>query len=222
MKTVYLLGDSTCQNYLDNEFPQVGWGQIFRSYVKDDIALFNLARCGRSTKSFRDENRFEPCLYNMKEGDYVFIQFGHNDEKDDPVRHSDPFGSYQDNLLYFIDCVRKAKATPILLTPIYRRYFISEHEMVKDVHMDYPKAMIQLAERENVLLIDMCQLTMDFLTELGDTASKELFMQFGPNVYPNFPEGKADNTHLRFKGAKAICDILVEQLKKTSVAEILK
>ena len=136
------------------------------------------------------------------------------DEKIDEERHTDPFTSYQEYLLYYINVARKNNATPILLSSIYRRHF-DEFGIIKDnCHLNYPKAMEELAKQENVIYIDMCQLTKQMLINLGAEKSKELFMNFKPNTYKNYPEGKIDNTHLRIKGAKEICKILVNEISK--------
>ncbi len=222
MNTIYLIGDSTCQTNFEDTYPQIGWGQVFPNYVKDNYKVINLAKNGRSTKSFTDEGLFNPCKDNIEKGDYLFIEFGHNDEKkEDPTRFTEPFGKYQENLLYFINTARKVGATPILLSPIYRRHFDENGKIKDNVHLNYPEAVRQLAEKEHVIYIDMCELTKGYLSKLGDEASKELFMNFAPGLYPNYPEGKNDNTHFREKGAKMVCDILTQELKKNEVTSIL-
>ena len=223
MKRIYLIGDSTCQTNTKETYPQTGWGQVFCNYINNDYEVINLAKNGRSSKSFYDEGLFKEVEENIKPGDLLFIQFGHNDEKEDEVRHKDPFTTYQEQLKYYIDVAKKHKAIPILLSSIYRRHF-DEYGKVKDnCHLNYPQAMEALAKKEKVIYIDMCELTKQELIKIGDKASKEYFMNFKPNIYENYPEGKEDNTHLRPKGAKLICDLLVEEIKKINlINKILK
>lgn len=223
MKKIYLIGDSTCQNNDETTFPQTGWGQVFHKIVKDEYEVINLAKNGRSTKSFIDEGLFKVVEENIKAGDYLFIQFGHNDEKDDPTRHTDPYTSYQDNLLYFINTARNNGAIPVLLSSIYRRHFDENGKIMENVHLQYPKACQELAKREKVIFIDMCELTKQSLIKIGDEDSKRLFMYFEKEIYSNYPDGKKDNTHLRYEGAMWIIDILKTEIKKDNkLQKILK
>lgn len=223
MNKIYLIGDSTCQNNTRKTYPQHGWGQVFSAFISNNYRVINLAKNGRSSKSFLKEGLFKPCEDNISTGDYLFIQFGHNDEKEDIERHTDPFTTYQNYLRYYINAARKNNATPILLSSIYRRHFDEFGKIKDNCHLDYPKAMEELAKQENVIYIDMCNLTKELLSGLGDEKSKELFMNFKPNIYKNYPEGKIDNTHLTTKGAKAVCKILVSQIKgNDKINQILK
>lgn len=223
MKKIYLIGDSTCQNNDETTFPQTGWGQVFHKIVKDEYEVINLAKNGRSTKSFIDEGLFKIVDDSIKADDYLFIQFGHNDEKDDPNRHTDPFTSYQDNLLYFIDAARNKGAIPVLLSSIYRRHFDENGKIIEKVHLQYPQACQELASREKVIFIDMCKCTKESLIKIGDERSKSLFMYFDEGIYTNYPNGKKDNTHLRYEGAMWIINLLKEEMKKDNVLQnILK
>lgn len=223
MNKIYLIGDSTCQNNTRKTYPQHGWGQVFSAFIDEKYKIINLAKNGRSSKSFLKEGLFKPCEESISKGDYLFIQFGHNDEKEDEARHTDSFTTYQEYLLYYINVARKNNATPILLSSIYRRHFDENGNIKDNCHLDYPKAMEELAKQEKVIYIDMCQLTKQLLIDLGDEKSKELFMNFKPNMYKNYPEGKIDNTHLRLKGAKEVCKILVDEIsKKKEIKHIIK
>jgi lysophospholipase L1-like esterase len=220
---IYLIGDSTCHTNNFDTFPQVGWGQVIGEYINSHYEVINLAQNGRSTKSFIDEGLFKPCEKSIAKGDYLFIQFGHNDEKTDEARHTDPFTTYQENLLFFVNIAKNVGAIPVLLSSIYRRHFDEKGVIEENCHLDYPKAMEELASKEDVIYIDMCELTKQKLVELGVDASKELFMNFDKNIYPNYPEGKEDNTHLREKGARMVCELLVKELAKNSItSKILK
>lgn len=214
MNKIYLIGDSTCHTNTKETYPQHGWGQVFSAFIDENYKVINLAENGRSSKSFLDEGLFKPCEDNIEENDVLFIQFGHNDEKEDEKRHTDPFTTYQQYLLYYINVARKVKAIPVLLSSIYRRHF-DENGLIKErCHLDYPEAMRQLALKEDVIYIDMCELTKQHLINLGDEASKEMFMNFKAGIYEHYPEGKQDNTHLRYKGASEVCKILVNEISK--------
>ena len=223
MKRIYLIGDSTCQTNTKETYPQTGWGQVFGNYINNDYEVINLAKNGRSSKSFYNEGLFKEVEENIKQGDLLFIQFGHNDEKEDEVRHTDPFTTYQEQLKYYIDVAKRNDAIPILLSSIYRRHFDEYGKIKENCHLNYPQAMEDLAKKEKVIYIDMCELTKQELIKIGDEVSKEYFMNFKANIYENYPEGKEDNTHLRPKGAKLICDLLVEEIKKINlINKILK
>lgn len=221
MNNIYLIGDSTCHSNTKETYPQHGWGQVFPMFINDSYNVINLAENGRSSKSFYDEGLFKACENNIKSGDFLFIQFGHNDEKDDEKRHTEPFSSYQKYLLYYINVAKKNNATPILLSSIYRRHFDENGVIKENCHLDYPKAMKELATKENVIYIDMCEETKQLLVRLGDEVSKELFMNFKANMYENYPLGKEDNTHLRYKGALEVCNLLVKQINNIEKVKII-
>lgn len=222
-RKIYLIGDSTCHTNKYDTYPQTGWGQVFGDYTNEQFEVINLAQNGRSSKSFKNEGWFEVVERNIDKGDYLFIQFGHNDEKDDELRHTDPYSTYQENLLYYINTARRSGATPILLSSIYRRHFDENGKIEELCHGEYPNAMKELSIREKVFYLDICARTKEMLIELGDNASKELFMNFGKGIYNNYPDGKEDNTHLREKGARKIASLIVEEIKKIpQIREILK
>lgn len=216
MNKIYLIGDSTCQTNFDDTFPQTGWGQLFHEYVTDDFEVVNLAKNGRSSKSFFDEGLFKPCEENLKEGDYLFIQFGHNDEKVDKERHTDPFTTYKAQLAYYVDFALSRKAHPVLISSIYRRQFIEEHKLNPNCHGDYPKAIEELAHEKNIPFINLTSRTKEYLEQVGESNSKCYFMNFDKNIYVNYMNGKEDNTHLREKGARMVCELLCDELVKNS------
>jgi len=209
---IYLIGDSTLQYNDETTYPQVGWGQYFIKFIKDNIEIINLAKNGSSTKSFIDENRFDVVKKNIKKGDLLIIQFGHNDEKKEKKeRYADAYGDYQKNLNYFINTARKFEATPILLSSIPRRTFVN-NKLVNS-HGDYPKAMESLANKLNVLYIDLNKILMDKLDKEGDINTKKYYMNFSPNIYKNYINGLSDNTHLREEGALLVSKTIVKELK---------
>lgn len=198
--TIHYIGDSTVAFNFVHTYPQTGMGQALPLYLRRDVQVENYAVNGRSTKSFLDEGRFAAVQAAMKPGDLLFVQFGHNDEKDDPLRHTDAFGSFQDNLRYFIAQAREKGADCLLLTPIARRLFDEKGNFRPGSHGDYPEAVRQVGREENVPVIDLTAATECFLAQLGDEASRPLF------VWPK------DNTHLKYEGAVAMCRFVAEGL----------
>lgn len=206
-----LLGDSTMHQNDLTTYPQQGWGEALSVFF--DCEIQNYAMNGCSTKSFIDKGYAQQAIDAASFGDWAIIQFGHNDEKDDPLRHTDPFGSYQKNLNSFVDQFRRKGVNVIFCTSIYRRCFV-DGVLDETTHGLYPQAMKELAERLGVCCIDLCQLTKDKFTELGEKFTTSYFMNFGPNIYPNYPEGKSDNTHLRWEGAYMVCKMFVDELRR--------
>ena len=189
MVTVHYIGDSTVARNNIHSYPQTGMSQGLQLYLKEAVHLVSYAKNGRSTKSFLDEGRFAPVETAMEAGDILLIQFGHNDEKDDPARHTDPEGSFQDNLRLFIRAAREKGAYPVLLTPIARRLFDENGNFCSGSHGAYPDAVRKVAAAEGAALIDLTAATESYLSALGDEPSKPLFM---------WPK---DNTHLKPEGA---------------------
>lgn len=211
---IFLAGDSTMQYNDFSTYPQVGWGQVLNLFIKKNVEIVNVAINGRSTKSFIDEGRLDYIEKNISKGDLLIVEFGHNDEKiQDPNRYTTPFGTYQENLLKFINVARKANAFPIILTPVARRKFV-DGILDSNTHMDYPKAAIELAKRENVAYIDITKQTIDLLNELKDEKSKNLYMNFDGNTYYFHKEASNDDTHLRYDGAYVISRMVALGLKE--------
>lgn len=208
---IYWIGDSTVQQNRIDTWPQCGIGQMLELYLRPGVTVHNYARNGRSTKSFWDEGRFEAIQRELGAGDVLLIQFGHNDQKDyDPARYSTP-EDYQKNLLRYADFARRVGALPVLITPVTRRRF--EGDTLAQSLAPYPQAMRELAAREGIPLIDLTSASRKLVEELGEEASRALYMVFGPGEYPNYPEGKEDNTHLRCDGAVRYAGIVAEGLR---------
>ncbi|WP_051620595.1 rhamnogalacturonan acetylesterase [Paenibacillus sp. UNC451MF] len=210
---IYIAGDSTAANYPPEQSPMAGWGQMIGELLTDDAEVCNEASCGRSSKSFMDEGRLKPIADNIQQGDYLFIQFGHNDQKPDAERHTEPFTTYLDHLLQYIAAARRKGATPVLFTSVARRNFNDEGVLVP-THGDYPAAMKKLASEQTVLLIDMEAKTDELYRSLGSEASKRLFVWLEPKEHPNYPDGVRDNTHFNEQGAREVAKIVVSQLIK--------
>ena len=210
---LYLIGDSTCANKkLDKENPERGWGHMFQPLFDEAVIVENHAVNGRSTKSFRTEGRWERVHDKLLPGDYVFIQFGHNDQKiKDSTRYSSP-SQYAENLRRYVRETRAKGAVPILLTPIVRRHFVDG--VLTDTHGDYPAQVRRVAAEEGVALLDMEPLTREWVAGLGDEASKEFFMWVAPGTCPLYPDGRQDDTHLNVRGAHRVARMVGESLRK--------
>ncbi|MBP5689778.1 MAG: pectin esterase [Bacteroidales bacterium] len=204
--TIHLMGDSTmAEKDLPKAGAERGWGMMFQNFLDEGVQVINYAQNGRSTKSFIDLGLWDKVYNAVKPGDYVFIQFGHNDSKaDDPARYAPAYGAYQDNLRLFIDGVREKGGTPVLLTPVARRWF-KEGKLDRNCHTDYPAAMKAVAEEERVTLLDITTPTLDWIEGLGDEASKAFFM---------ISTGKDDNTHTVASGARKVTEIVCERIKE--------
>ena len=203
--TIHTIGDSTmAEKDLAKAGPERGWGMMFQNFLDDGVKVINYAQNGRSTKSFRDLGLWDKVEANLQPGDYLFIQFGHNDaKKDDPTRYAPAFGAYQDNLRFFVRTAKEKGARPVLLTPVARRWF-KGGKLDRNCHTDYPAAMKQVAEEENVPLLDITTSTLDWLESLGDEGSKPYFM---------ISTGKNDNTHTVACGARKVTELVCEKIK---------
>lgn len=216
MTTVYLAGDSTVSSYGANAAPMAGWGQMLGELFEDGVAVRNEARGGRSSKSFIDEGRLAPIAEAIAPGDYLFIQFGHNDEKTDEARYTSPDGTYPQYLKQYIEAARAKGATPVLLTPVERRSF-DENGGLKDTHGDYPAAVLRLAREEDVPVIDLRQKSRVLFESLGDETSKKLLTWLKQGESPNYPEGKQDNTHFNEAGAREIARLVAEGIREAGL-----
>ena len=204
--TVHLMGDSTmAEKDLPKAGEERGWGMMFQNFLDSGVKVINYAQNGRSTKSFIDLGLWGKVYDAIEPGDYVFIQFGHNDSKEnDPARYAAAWGAYQDNLRLFVDKTREKGGIPVLLTPVARRWF-KENGLDRNCHGDYPAAMKAVADEQGVILLDVTTSTLDWLESLGDEASKAYFM---------ISTGKDDNTHTVARGARKVTEIvcgLIEQ-----------
>lgn len=215
MATIYWAGDSTVQYNDICTYPQTGIGQVFNLFLKPEIRLENHAKNGRSTKSFIDESRLAPIYDRITEGDFLFIQFGHNDEKNmDPSRYTEPFSDYMINLEKFVNVARNKKAWPVLITPLERRCFAEEHLLEAGMHGEYVKAMRLTAEKLQVPLVDLYEMSRELMEEAGAERTKEWFMHLEKGKYASHPEGLCDNTHLQYAGAVAFGSCIARGLRK--------
>jgi lysophospholipase L1-like esterase len=213
--TIYMIGDSTMANKKNPEVnPEFGWGQVFPDFLTNNITVSNHAVNGRSSKSFRELKHWQPVLDSLKKGDYVFIQFGHNDGKDtDPLRYTNPQTSYRHNLVQYVEETRSKGAIPVLFSSIARRKFNTEGVLL-DSHGNYTLITRLVAQEMNVPFIDMQYLTEQLEISYGVEESKKLHLHFekGENAY--FPDGKIDDTHLSILGANEVANLASKELVK--------
>jgi len=212
--TVYLAGDSTCANKTSDKRPETGWGEMLQQYFDPaKVKVDNRALNGRSTKSFVDEGHWQKIMNAVKKGDFVFIEFGHNDEKKDkPAIYASP-DDYKANLTRFIKDVRSKGATPILMTPVSRRKF--ENEVPVKTHGEYPEAAKSVGKTQKVDVIDMESKSAAVLTHYGNEGSRKLFLQLKPGENPNYPNGVEDNTHFNPTGAEEMAKLAVEGIRES-------
>ncbi|WP_426446827.1 rhamnogalacturonan acetylesterase [Paenibacillus sp. S-38] len=217
---VFLVGDSTVTDEGEDNFPYAGWGMMLSTYFKSGVAVANYAKSGRSSKSFHDEGRLAPVLEAMKPHDYLLIQFGHNDQKTDAERHTDPATTYKEWLKVYIDAAREREAHPILVTSVHRRYFAEDGTLI-DTHKEYLTAVRELAEEEGVPLIDLAEKSRRLFEELGPEATKSIFLWAAPGEYATLPDGAEDNTHFHERGAAKIAGLVAEGLKELQLMPLM-
>jgi alpha-D-xyloside xylohydrolase len=208
---IFTIGDSTMAPKDTADNPERGWAMALPLFFDTtEVAFENHARNGRSTKSFIDEGRWQAVADALKAGDYVFIQFGHNDQKaDKPAVYAPAEGAYSENIKRFVEETRQKGAFPVLMTPIVRRKF-DENGVLLQTHGNYPDVVRSLAKTLKVPMIDMEAKSRQAIQALGAQKSKDLFVWFGQGVHRRFPEGKQDDTHLNLQGAKTIAALAVE------------
>lgn len=210
--TIYLAGDSTMAEKLPEKRPETGWGEALQKFFKDgEVRVDNRAANGRSTRTFIEEKRWQGIVEKLKAGDYVFIQFGHNDQPKQKASHTPP-AEFRRNLVRFVTEVREKRATPVLLTPVARRRF-DEQGNFYDTHYDYPDIVRAVAAEQKTPLIDMHRRSERVLRRYGPEGSKKLFLQLKPGEHTNYPQGVEDNTHFSPHGAEQMAVEVVEGIR---------
>lgn len=216
--TIYTIGDSTMANKPNpEENPERGWAQMLPQFFNNEVIIDNRAVNGRSTKSFIDEKRWDSVHKMLKKGDYVFIQFGHNDQKENDVkRYTNPHTAYRYNLTRFIKETLAKGANPMLFSSIARRNF-NENGVLIDTHGAYPLEVRLVATKYNIPFIDLQYLSEQLEESYGPEKSKMLHLHFkvGENSY--YPEGKIDDTHLSELGATEMAKLVMQQLELLNI-----
>jgi lysophospholipase L1-like esterase len=208
---IFLAGDSTMSIKETKAYPETGWGMPFVHFWDSSVTVVNRAKNGRSTKTFISEGLWKSIYDEAGEGDYVFIQFGHNDESKEKVERYTTPEEYKANLTRFVHETRQKKAIPVLLTPASRRRF--KNGKAVPTHEEYTPLVKEVAKALNVPLIDLDSKSMDLYQQFGEEGSKLLFLQLQPGEHPNYPEGKVDNTHFNELGARKIAQIVLSEIK---------
>ncbi|MDE6080421.1 MAG: rhamnogalacturonan acetylesterase [Duncaniella sp.] len=239
--TVFMIGDSTMANKpLDKENQERGWGQMLSMHLTGPVRVDNHAVNGRSSKSFLDEGRWDVVKQKIRPGDYVIIQFGHNDEKSkDPKRFTAPGSTFDENLRLYVKQARELGAIPVLMNSIARRNFPAgqedlasesddhqkewnvglsemprEGKTLVDTHGAYLDSPRKVAEETGATFIDLNALTMDLVQQMGPEFSKNIYMWIPADTYEFCPKGKVDNTHLNVLGAIIVSKLAAVELAR--------
>jgi lysophospholipase L1-like esterase len=210
-RTIFMAGDSTMSIKEIRAYPETGWGMPFSYFFDTAVKVDNRAKNGRSTRTFISEGLWDKLISEVKEGDYVFIQFGHNDEsKEKTDRYTTP-EEYKANITRFVNETRQKKGNPLLLTPVSRRKFKDGKQV--ETHEVYSALVRALATELNVPLIDLDKKSIELYQQWGEEASKLLFLQLAAGEHPNYPDGKVDNTHFSELGARKIAQLVLAEMK---------
>jgi lysophospholipase L1-like esterase len=209
--TIWLIGDSTMSIKETKAYPETGWGMPFAFFWDSTVKVDNRAMNGRSTRTFMEEKRWDPVVHDLQEGDYVLIQFGHNDEVPSKKSYV-PEKDFKANLEKYIADTRSKKANPVLITPVARRKFDSTGH-IQETHAVYAQIVRDVARENNVPLIDLSAISKSLYQKLGPEDSKYLFNYLVPYEHPNYPEGKQDDTHFSELGARKIAEIVLQEIK---------
>jgi lysophospholipase L1-like esterase len=214
---VYLAGDSTLAEKKPEKRPETGWGEMFQQYFDaGKVVIENHAQNGRSTKTFISENRWQAIVDKLKKGDYVFIQFGHNDQSKEKGERYTPPEDFKKNLARMVNDVLAKKANPILLTPVMRRRFDKDGKFY-DAHGEYPDLTRSVAKDLKIPLIDMHRSSEKLIVGYGLENSKKLFLQLKAGENPNYPNGIEDNTHFSPLGAEEMAKLAVAEIKESKI-----
>lgn len=232
--TIFMIGDSTMANKsLDAGNLERGWGHVLGGFFTEDVRVDNHALNGRSSKSFIDQGHWEEVVNKIRPGDYVFIQFGHNDEKTNPDRHTEPGTTFDENLRKFVRETREKGGIPVLFNSVVRRNFgenpnviaaddlrpektdaIEEGDTLIDTHGKYLDSPRNVAKELDVVFIDLNRATKELVESMGVEGSKRLFMWIPAGVSPACPKGRQDNTHFNVYGARQVARLAVQAIEK--------
>lgn len=232
--TIYIIGDSTAaEKKISTGTTERGWGMVLQGFLDEGVRVENHAVNGRSSKSFYAEGKWKAVVEKLKPGDYVVIQFGHNDEKPQPERHTDVGTTFDAHLAQYCREVKAKGATPILMSPVVRRNFYNKSEEEADdealrdkpfqqdqansdtlvaTHGEYAKVAERVAKAEGALFVDANKITHDIEQSRGVEGSRKLHMWVEPGKYDWAPKGRQDNTHYNVQGAHVVASALVDAL----------
>ena len=215
--SVFIAGDSTAAVKQPDKRPETGWGEMLTAHFKDGtVRIENRAMNGRSTKTFISEGRWQSIVADLKKGDYVFIQFGHNDESKDKGERYTPPEDYRGNLIRMVADIKAQGGIAVLLTPVMRRRFDKDGKFY-DTHGEYPNIVRSVAAEQNVVLIDMHRKSEVVITKYGVEGSRRLFLQLKPGENANYPNGIEDNTHFSTLGAEEMTKLVVQGIRESKI-----
>jgi lysophospholipase L1-like esterase len=210
--TIWLIGDSTMSAKDPKVFPETGWGMPFVYFWDSTVTVSNRAQNGRSTQTFINENRWQSVMDGMQEGDYAFIQFGHNDEVPAKASYTTP-AVFAANLKRYIEDTKSKKGIPVLITPVARRKFDAGGQL-ESTHEAYSAIVRSVANENNTSLIDLDAQSQALLKTWGPEKSTYLFNQLAAGEHPNYPQGKEDNTHFNELGARLMAELVLQDIKR--------
>ena len=210
--TIFVVGDSTAANKdTSGGKRERGWGQMLQNnFNKNFVVVDNHALNGRSSKSFIDEGEWAKVIKLIKKGDYVLIQFGHNDEKDDEARHTDPGSTFDEYLKKYATETINLGGIPVLMSPVVRRKW--NNGQLVDTHGDYRKSAKNVATAMNAHYVDANAITEKLESDLGEEGSKKLHMIFAAGEEAAYPDGIEDNTHYNEYGATTVAKLISDAL----------
>lgn len=238
MRTLFIAGDSTVQSYTKNQYPQAGWGQMLYRFFKDcdnakvyvrpdacgehcvdyelkDFRIENHAIAARSSKSFIEQGRLDEIMKVAKPGDFLALQFGHNDANKEKEERFVPIDKFENWLEKYVDACNAKNIQCFFVTPVTMREFDSDGKCII-AFKEYRDAMIKAAEKFSIPYIDLSILSTNYISEIGPEKSKELYLWVKPGECPdgNFKEGSTDNAHFREHGAYVMASLIAEEIKR--------
>jgi lysophospholipase L1-like esterase len=209
---IILVGDSTMSIKETKAYPETGWGMPFVFFWDSTVQVINFAKNGRSTKTCINEGIWNNAINTVQKGDYVLIQFGHNDESiEKKDRYTTP-EEYTNNLTMMVTATKEKGGYPVLITPVSRRKFNNENQAIA-THAEYSALVKKVAASNNIPLIDLDEQSKQLYQTMGVENSKLLFLQLAKNEHPNYPDGKTDNTHFNELGARLIAQLVLKNLQ---------
>ncbi len=213
LPTIFLAGNSTVVDEASE--PWSGWGQLFTRFLTPDVVVANYAESGQAANTFVSSKRLEKLLTKIKKGDFLFIEFGHNDMKQTGPGKG-PYLSYKSDLKLLVDKAKERGATPVLVTPMHRRSFDSTGKVI-NTHGEHPNAMRQLAQEENVYLIDLNTMSQTLYEAWGVEGSKNAFVHFPAGTFPGQDKPLADNTHFNLYGGYHIARCILQGITEVDI-----
>ncbi|WP_019909557.1 rhamnogalacturonan acetylesterase [Paenibacillus sp. HW567] len=217
MPTLFIAGDSTAAQKGAGEKPMTGWGEYLQQHFSSAITVDNRAINGRSTRSYLAEGRLDDIGKDFRPGDFLLIQFGHNDQKkEDPARYTEPDTDYRRNLLTFVNFARSGGGFPVLLTSVSRRRFTPCGEPDPLAVGLYPEVMRKVAADTGTPLLEIFASSQQLYRLLGEEGSRQLFMHLPENGHPNYPQGITDDTHFSKEGAARVAALVADAIRQSA------